>query len=223
MTSHLRIRTVDCALLPCPHSTQKLTSFVLINFHVPSNVYLPFHRFLPFFRTFLIKLLSHCENAEWSWYQMVDDREASWSCPLRVTLPSLAWVSARNMSSKSWSASMGTSTPWLGLVSIPLRRLAQAGTHSPDSASLYCEDTPVSVRMSFEHRYSTRLLSSLGCAYLNLCFMIARGCLLAERHICTRIVQNSFAHPLEILSSKEFAISLRLASSDESVFTMQTG
>ena len=34
-----------------------------------------------------------------------------------------------------------TSTPWLGLVSIPLRRLAQAGTRSPDSASLYCRDT----------------------------------------------------------------------------------
>ena len=31
----------------------------------------------------------------------------------------------------------------LGLVSIPLRRLAQAGTRSPDSASLYCEDTLV--------------------------------------------------------------------------------
>ena len=85
--------------------------------------------------------LSHSEDAEWSWYQMVDDREASWSCPLRVTLPSLAWVSARNMSSKSWSARTGTSTPWLGLVSILLRRLAQAGTRSPDSASLYCEDT----------------------------------------------------------------------------------
>merc|ERR1711923_415033 len=54
------------------------------------------------------------------------------------------------MSSKSWSASTNTSTPWLGLVSIPLRRLAQAGTHCPDSASLYCEDTPVSVRMIFE-------------------------------------------------------------------------
>merc|ERR1712024_439683 len=47
------------------------------------------------------------------------------------------------MSSKSWSASTSTSTPWLGLVSIPLRRLAQAGTHSPDSASLYCEDNLV--------------------------------------------------------------------------------
>ena len=59
---------------------------------------------------------------------MVDGREATWSCSLSVPLSSLAWVSARNMSSKSWSASMGTSTPWLGLVSIPLRRLAQAGT-----------------------------------------------------------------------------------------------
>ena len=76
-------------------------------------------------------------------WKMVDGREATWSCSLSVTLPSLAWVSARNMSSKSWSASTGTSTPWLGLVSIPLRRLAQAGTHSPDSASLYCEDTLV--------------------------------------------------------------------------------
>ena len=57
---------------------------------------------------------------------MVDGREATWSCSLSATLPSLAWVSARNMSSKSWSASMGTSTPWLGLVSIPLRRLAPA-------------------------------------------------------------------------------------------------
>ena len=87
--------------------------------------------------------LSHCEDAEWSWYQMVDGREATWSCSLSITLPSLARVSARNMSSKSWSASTGTSTPWLGLVSIPLRRLAQAGTRSPDSASLYCEDTLV--------------------------------------------------------------------------------
>ena len=43
------------------------------------------------------------------------------------------------------------------------------------------------------------LLSSLGCAYLNLCFMIAGGCPLAERQICTRIIQNSFAHSLEIL------------------------
>ena len=42
------------------------------------------------------------------------------------------------------------------------------------------------------------LLSSLGCAYLNLCFMIAGGSLLAERQICTQIVQNSFAHSLEI-------------------------
>ena len=86
---------------------------------------------------------SHCEDAKWSWCQMVDGREATWSCSLRVTLPSLAWVSARNMSMKSWSASMGTSTPWLGLVYNPLRRLAQAGTRSPDSASLYCEDTLV--------------------------------------------------------------------------------
>ena len=30
-----------------------------------------------------------------------------------------------------------------GLVSIPLRRLAQAGSRSPDSASLYCRDTLV--------------------------------------------------------------------------------
>ena len=77
---------------------------------------------------------------------MVDGREATWSCPLRVTQPSLAWVSPRNMSSKSWSASKSTSTPWLGLVSIPLRRLAQAGIRSPDSASLYCEDTLVTKR-----------------------------------------------------------------------------
>merc|ERR1712155_457589 len=83
----------------------------------------------------------HCENAKWSWYQMVDGREATWSCSLSITLPSLARVSARNMSSKSWSASTGTSTPWLGLVSIPLKRLAQDGTRSPDSASLYCGDT----------------------------------------------------------------------------------
>ena len=74
---------------------------------------------------------------------MVDGREATWSCSLSVPLPSLAQVFARNMSSRSWSASTGTSTPWLGLVSIPLRRLAQAGTRSPDSASLYCEDTLV--------------------------------------------------------------------------------
>ena len=74
---------------------------------------------------------------------MVDGREATGSCSLSVPLPSLDRVSARNMSSKSWSASTGTSTPWLGLVSIPLRRLAQAGTRSPDSASLYCEDTLV--------------------------------------------------------------------------------
>ena len=89
------------------------------------------------------QFLSHCENAEWSWYQMVDGREATGSCSLSVPLPSLDRVSARNMSSKSWSASMGTSTPWLGLVSIPLRRLAQAGTRRPDTASLYCEDTLV--------------------------------------------------------------------------------
>ena len=90
-------------------------------------------------------LFSLCGDAEWSWYQMADGREATWSCSLSVTLPSLAWVSARNMSSQSWSASMGmgTSIPWLGLVSIPLRRLAQAGTRSPDSASLYCDDTLV--------------------------------------------------------------------------------
>ena len=72
-----------------------------------------------------------------------DGRKATWSCSLTVALPSLAWVSARNMSSKSWSASTGTSTPWLGLVSVPLRRLAQAGTRirSPDAAGLYGEDT----------------------------------------------------------------------------------
>merc|ERR1739836_30643 len=70
-----------------------------------------------------------------------DGREATWSCSLSAPLPSLAQVSASNMSSKSWSASTGTSTPWLGLVSNPLRRLAQAGTRSPDSASLYCRDT----------------------------------------------------------------------------------
>ena len=57
---------------------------------------------------------------------MADGREATWSCSLSVNLPSLARVSARNMSSKSWSASTGTSTPWLGPVSIPLRRLAPA-------------------------------------------------------------------------------------------------
>ena len=74
---------------------------------------------------------------------MVDGREATWSCSLSATLPSFDRMSARNMSSKPWSASTGTSTPWLGLVSIPLRRLAQAGTRSPDSASLYCEDTLV--------------------------------------------------------------------------------
>ena len=79
-------------------------------------------------------LLSHCENDEWSWYQIVDGREATWSCSLSVTLPSLAQVSSRNMSSKSWSASRSTSSLWLGLVSIPLRRLAQAGTCSPDSS-----------------------------------------------------------------------------------------
>ena len=72
---------------------------------------------------------------------MEDGREVTWSCSLSVTLPSLAQVSARNMSSKSWSASMGTSTPWLGLFSIPLKRLAQDGTRSPDSTSLYCGDT----------------------------------------------------------------------------------
>ena len=82
----------------------------------------------------------------WYWYQMVDGREATWSCSMSGPLPSLAQVSARKMSSKSWSASTSTSTPWLGLVSIPLRRLAQAGTHSPDSASLYCEDTLVTKR-----------------------------------------------------------------------------
>ena len=53
-----------------------------------------------------------------------------------LELSSLAWVSTGNKSSKSWSASIGISTPWLGLVSIPLRRLAQAGTRSPNSASL---------------------------------------------------------------------------------------
>ena len=77
------------------------------------------------FKLFL-SILKHV--SEWSWYQMVDGREATWSCSLSVPLPSLAQVSARNMSSKSWSASTGTPTPWLGLVSIPLRRLAQAGT-----------------------------------------------------------------------------------------------
>ena len=56
----------------------------------------------------------------------VDGREAIWSCSLSIPLPSLAWVSARNMSSKSWSASTSTSTPWLGLGSIPLRRLASS-------------------------------------------------------------------------------------------------
>ena len=40
---------------------------------------------------------------------MVDGREATWSCSLSAPLPSLAQVSARNMSSKSWSASTGTS------------------------------------------------------------------------------------------------------------------
>ena len=40
----------------------------------------------------IIELLSHCENAEWSWYQIADGREATWSCCLRLTLalPSLA-------------------------------------------------------------------------------------------------------------------------------------
>ena len=81
---------------------------------------------------------------------MVDGREATWSCSLSVTLPSLAWVSARNISSKSWSASTSTSTPWLvstpwlastpwlGLVSIPVRRLAQAGTRSSALARSVC-------------------------------------------------------------------------------------
>ena len=45
---------------------------------------------------------------------MVDGREATKSCSLSVTLPSLARVSARNMSSRSWSASTGTSTPGWG-------------------------------------------------------------------------------------------------------------
>ena len=159
-----------------------------------------------------------------------------------LELSSLAWVSTGNKSSKSWSASIGISTPWLGLVSIPLRRLAQACNHSPDSASLYCEDTLVTTcwaqgngkllgAQDFQRvcewvlniDIQPELLSSLGCAYLNLCLLIARGCLLAERHICTRIVKNSFAHPMEILSFKELAIPLRLGSSDESVFTIQTG
>ena len=74
-------------------------------------------------------LLNHCENDEWSWYQIVDGREASWSCSMSGRLPSLAQVSAGKMSSKSWSASTSTSTPWLGLVSIPLMRLAQASWH----------------------------------------------------------------------------------------------
>ena len=91
----------------------------------------------------IMKMLNGCSCGYRSWYQMVDGRDATWSCSLSITLPRLAWVSARNMSSKSWSDSMGTSTPWLGLVSILLRRLAQAGTRSPDSASLYCEDTLV--------------------------------------------------------------------------------
>ena len=43
-------------------------------------------------------------------------------------------VSVRNMSSKSWSASTSTSTPWLGLVSILVRRLARAGTRTGSSA-----------------------------------------------------------------------------------------
>ena len=36
------------------------------------------------------------------------------------------------------------------------RRLAQAGTRNPDSASLCIISSPVSVLMSFEHRYSTQ-------------------------------------------------------------------
>ena len=51
-------------------------------------------------------------------------------CPARPGCP----PGARNMSSKSWPTSTSTSTPWLQLVSIPLRRLAQAGARSPDSA-----------------------------------------------------------------------------------------
>ena len=29
-------------------------------------------------------LLNHCENDEWSWYQIVDGREATWSCSLSL-------------------------------------------------------------------------------------------------------------------------------------------
>ena len=41
---HLHITTV-----PCPHLTQKLTSFVLINFHVPSYV---IHHPIEFYHSF---------------------------------------------------------------------------------------------------------------------------------------------------------------------------
>ena len=111
-----------------------------------------------------------------------DGRKATWSCSLTVALPSLAWVSARNMSQKSWSASTGTSTPWLGLVSIPLKpgtywhKLAPAVQVQPvcivgTLSSLFAQRrglhgaliypsiisrSPVSVRMSFESIYSTR-------------------------------------------------------------------
>ena len=106
------------------------------------------------FKLFLA-ILNHV--SEWSCYQMVDGRGATGSCSLSVPLPRLARVSARSMSSKSWSASTGTSTPWLGLVSILLRRVAQAGTRSLDSASLcIISRSSVSVRLSFEHRYSTQ-------------------------------------------------------------------
>ena len=119
MTLHIHIRTGPRT---CPHLTQKLTSFVLINSHFPSYVYSPSNWFELLERPKQRKgrlseplqsnyLLSDCENAEWSWYQMVDGGEAIWSCSLSVTLPSLAWVSARNMSSKSWSASTSSSTP----------------------------------------------------------------------------------------------------------------
>ena len=64
--------------------------------------------------------------------------------------------------------------------------------------SNYCNETShTNTVMSIDIQPELKI--SLGCAYLNLCFMLGGSCLLAERQIYTRIAQNSLAHSLGIL------------------------
>ena len=102
-------------------------------------------------------LLNHCENDEWSWYQIVDGREAT--CPLSITLPSLLEVLVCQHKHLH---------PLAGAILHPAQSAQEAGTRwNPQSrfsqsvlrrhlCLCIISRSPVSVRMSFGHRYSTR-------------------------------------------------------------------